>query len=104
MDPDVVCADALTANISRTKTSIGLKYVIPSPFLAVCVIAEEFSLGANLQISGKPCQAKLVHFTGKMQLLYRYSDRRLIQKSAQDDKIPDHSVDPSDFQTPALRD
>jgi hypothetical protein len=42
MEPEVVCADALTA-VSRTRTNNGLKYLIPSPFLAVCVgDVEEF--------------------------------------------------------------
>jgi hypothetical protein len=37
IEPDVVCAEALTANSSRTRTDIALKYLIPSPFSAVCM-------------------------------------------------------------------
>src|SRR5688572_23530310 len=94
MEPDVVCANALLASISETRTIIGLKYLIPSPFLAVCVLAPpkrgsakrvwrktRIFVGLNLQIRGKVCQAKLPHLTGKVALLYRYSDSFEIQRS-----------------------
>ena len=57
MEPDVVCADALTANSSRTTTSIGLKYLIPSPFLAVCVWASNFC-GPKLTDQGEGVSRK----------------------------------------------
>src|SRR5687768_6996006 len=81
MEPDVVCAVAFTANSKRTKTSIGLKYLIPSPFLAVCVAERRNFVGLNLQIRGKVCQGKLAHLTGKVTLLYRYSESSAIQSN-----------------------